>query len=129
MQSLRRHSRGFAGIAASLFLAVWASMAVAPCLMAAEALLGGDCPHCPDPPPPCHEPDGAGSCTYLDGYDFDGRSPAMPKVEVELVAVTGPAAASLDPLPAARAVAPSAIRAPPEPGGPRLHLRHCVLND
>ena len=24
-------------------------------LMAAEALLGGDCPHCPEPPPPCHE--------------------------------------------------------------------------
>lgn len=112
-----------------MFLAVWASMAVAPCLMAAEALLDGDCPHCPEPPPPCHEPGGEGSCTYLDGYDFDGRSPAAPKVEVELVAVTGPEAATLAPLPAARATAPPAIRAPPDPHGPRLHLRHCVLND
>lgn len=129
MKSLRRHRRGLAGIAASMFLAVWASMAVAPCLMAAEALLDGDCPHCPDPPPPCHEPGGEGSCTYLDGYDFDGRSPAAPKVEVELVAVTGPEAAALVPLPAARATAPPAIRAPPDPHGPRLHLRHCVLND
>lgn len=129
MQSFRRHSRGLAGIAASLFLAVWASMAIAPCLMAAEAVLDGDCPHCPDPPPPCHEPGGEGSCTYLDGYDFDGRSPTAPKVDVELVALTGPATDTMAPQPAARAVAPPAVRAPPDPGGPRLHLRHCVLND
>lgn len=129
MQSLRRHSRGLAGLAASLFLAVWASMAVAPCLMAAEAMLDGDCPHCPEPPPPCHEPDGAGTCTYLDGYDFDGRSPAAPKVDVELVAVAGIETATLNPLPTARPQAPAAVRAPPDPGGPRLHLRHCVLND
>jgi hypothetical protein len=73
MVHLRKNRRSIAGLAASLFLAVWASMAIAPCLMAAEAIIGGDCPHCPEPPPPCHDPGGAGVCTYVDGYDFDGR--------------------------------------------------------
>ena len=129
MTVLRRHRRSLAGLAASLFLAVWASMAVAPCLMAAEALAGGDCPHCPDPPPPCHEPDGAGGCSYIEGYDFDGRSPVAPKVEVELVALPPLALASVA-LPVVQQ-GPEAylVRAPPDPGGPRLHLRHCVLND
>ncbi|MGD9387261.1 MAG: hypothetical protein PVI87_03455 [Gammaproteobacteria bacterium] len=129
MQSLRRHRRGLAAFAATLFLAVWANMAVAPCLMAAEALLGGDCPHCPEPPPPCHEPEGAGSCSYIDGYDFDGRSPAVPKVDLQLVALP---ASGYEPavLPAARQAPPrQLVRAPPDPGGPRLHLRNCVLND
>lgn len=129
MKSLRRHSRGIAGFAATLFVAVWASMAVAPCLMAAEALAGGDCPHCPEPPPPCHEPDGAGSCSYIEGYDFDGRSPAAPKVEVELVALP-PLALAAVALPVVRQGPETyLVRAPPDPGGPRLHLRHCVLND
>jgi hypothetical protein len=129
MQSLRRHSRGFAGAAASLFLVVWASMAIAPCLMAAEALADADCPHCPEPPPPCHEPDGAGSCSYIEGYDFDGRSPVVPKVEVELVAVL-PLALAATALPDFTAQ-PLTLGAtvPPDPGGPRIHLRHCVLND
>jgi hypothetical protein len=129
MIAIRRHRRSIAGLAASLFLAVWASMALAPCLMAAEAVIGEDCPHCPGPPPPCHE-DGAGTnCAYLDGYDFDGRVPGVPKVEIELVAVPplALAAAELPPgpaLPCAREA-----RAPPEPSGPRLHLRNCVLID
>ncbi|NHA14981.1 hypothetical protein [Thioalkalivibrio sp. XN279] len=129
MKSLRRHSRGIAGFAATLFVAVWASMAVAPCLMAAEMLAGGDCPHCPDPPPPCHEPDGTGSCSYIEGYDFDGRSPAAPKVEVELVALP-PLALAAVALPVVQQGPETyLVRAPPDPGGPRLHLRHCVLND
>ena len=126
MVKLRRHRRSLAGLAASLFLAVWASMAIAPCLMAAEAIVGGDCPHCPDPPPPCHEPDGAGVCTYVEGYDFDGRTPASPKVDVELV--PAPPLALVEttlPAPPARAEH-RAARPPPDPGGPRLHLRNCI---
>lgn len=129
MTLFRRHNRSLAGLAASLFLAVWASMAIAPCLMAAEALADGDCPHCPEPPPPCHEPGGAGSCSYIEGYDFDGRSPAVPKIEVELVAVL-PMALAATALPeCTEPPATLGARAPPDPGGPRLHLRHCVLNN
>lgn len=125
MTALRRHRRSLAGLAASLFLAVWASMAIAPCLMAAEAIVGDDCPHCPEPPP-CHDPGGAGVCTYVDGYDFDGRAPTAPKVDVELV-LAPPLALAAVALPTA--VAPAArpeARPPPGPGGPRLHLRNCV---
>lgn len=126
MTVLRRHRRSLAGLAASLFLAVWASMAIAPCLMAAEAIVGGDCPHCPEPPPPCHDPGGAGACTYVDGYDFDGRAPTAPKVDVELVLAPPLTLAALA-LPAASAVPDCReSRPPPDPGGPRLHLRNCV---
>ena len=129
MQRFRTRRRSIAALAASMFLAVWASMAVAPCLMAAEALAGGDCPHCPEPPPPCHDPAGTTACTYVDGYDFDGRTPAVPKVEVDLVAMPALDLATAA-LPLPRAPQGSrAARAPPHPGGPRLHLRHCVLND
>jgi hypothetical protein len=128
MRRFRKTRRGFAALTASLFLAVWASMAIAPCLMAAEAIIGNDCPHCPEPPPPCHDPGGAGACTFVDGYDFDGRTPAMPKVEVELVAL--PALAEIDvATDSERHPAVFLARAPPEPSGPRLHLRNCVLND
>jgi hypothetical protein len=129
MRHLRLHRRGLAAFTASLFLAVWASMALAPCLMAAQPIIGSDCPHCPEPPPPCHDPGGAGVCTYVDGYDFDGRVPAMPKVEVELV-LAPPMALAAAVLPAAGVPVPAhRVRAPPDPGGPRLHLRNCVLND
>jgi len=127
MKALRTHRRSFAGLAASLFLAVWASMAIAPCLMAAEAIVGGDCPHCPEPPPPCHDPGGAGVCTYVDGYDFDGRTPAVPKLEVELV-LAPPLELVAIALPVHYSGSMDlAARAPPDPCGPRLHLRNCVL--
>lgn len=129
MTTLRRHRRSLAGLAASLFLAVWASMAIAPCLMAAEAILGNDCPHCPEPPPPCHDPGGVGVCTYVDGYDFDGRTPVAPKVDVEL-ALAPPVVLAAMALPCGPGVPASGeVRAPPDPGGPRLHLRNCVLLD
>jgi len=129
MTSFRRHRRSVAALATSLFLAVWASMAIAPCLMAAEALMGGDCPHCPEPPPPCHEPGSSENCTFVDGYDFDGRMASMPKVEVEWV-LAPPLELDAIALPAGRIARPlPAVRAPPDPGGPRLHLRNCVLND
>jgi hypothetical protein len=129
MKALRRNRRSFAALAASMFLAVWASMAIAPCLMAAEAIVGSDCPHCPEPPPPCHDAGDHGACSYVDGYDFDGRTPAMPKVDVELV-LAPPMALLAVALPAERH-APGAwtARAPPESHGPRLHLRNCVLNN
>lgn len=127
MTALRRHRRSLAGLAASLFLAVWASMAIAPCLMAAEAIVGGDCPHCPEPPPPCHDPGGAGVCTYVDGYDFDGRTPAAPKIDIELV-MAPPLELTAVSLPVQpRTFMGLATRAPPGPCGPRLHLRNCVL--
>lgn len=126
MTTLRRHRRSLAGLTASLFLAVWASMAIAPCLMAAEAILGGDCPHCPEPPPPCHDPGGAGVCTYVDGYDFDGRTPAAPKVDVELVLALPLALVAVE-LPCAGHISQRAdALQQPDPGGPRLHIRNCV---
>lgn len=128
MTSLRRHSRSFAGLAASLFLAVWVSMALAPCLMAAEAIIGSDCPHCPEPLP-CHDPGEVGACTYVDGYDFDGRAPVAPKVDVELV-LAPPLELMAVALPVQRRNTASwTARAPPDPVGPRLHLRHCVLRN
>jgi hypothetical protein len=128
MVQLRKNRRSIAALAASLFLAVWASMAIAPCLMAAEAIVGSHCPHCPEPPPPCHDPGEAGVCTYVDGYDFDGRVPAMPKVDIELVALPGLAEIAVTTALEARPVSYFA-RPPPQPSGPRLHLRYCVLND
>lgn len=126
MTALRRHRRSLAGLAASLFLAVWASMAIAPCLMAAEAIVGDDCPHCPEPPP-CHDPGGAGVCTYVDGYDFDGRAPTAPKVDVELV-LAPPLEVIAVSLPVQHSATMGlAACAPPGPGGPRLHLRNCIL--
>ena len=129
MTLIRQNRRSLASLAASLFLAVWGSMAIAPCLMAAEAIMDGDCPHCPQPPPPCHD-EGAGSpCTFVDGYDFDGRTAAMPKVEVELV-LAPPFELAAAMLPVARNVPASCqARAPPDPSGPRLHLRNCVLTN
>jgi hypothetical protein len=125
MTTLRRHRRSLAGLAASLFLAVWASMAIAPCLMAAEAIVGDDCPHCPEPPP-CHDPGSVGVCTYVDGYDFDGRTPVTPKVDVELV-LAPPLALETFAVPVRPGVPVGrAVRAPPDPHGPRLHLRNCV---
>lgn len=129
MLTLTRSRRGLAALTATLFLAVWASMAIAPCLMAAEAIVGGDCPHCPEPPPPCHDPGGAGVCTYVDGYDFDGRTAAMPRVDVELVALPAGELAIVSPPPVRRASASCANHVPPDPGGPRLHLRNCVLTN
>jgi hypothetical protein len=129
MTSLRRHRRSLAGFAASLFLAVWASMAIAPCLMAAEAIIGDGCPHCPEPPPPCHDAGGADACTYVEGYDFDGRIPAAPKVDVELVPAPPVALMAMALPTSAGAPLTREARAPPEPSGPRLHLRNCVLND
>jgi hypothetical protein len=129
MTTLRRNRRSLAALAASMFLAVWASMAIAPCLMAAEAIIGGDCPHCPEPPPPCHDPGGAGVCTYVDGYDFDGRVPAAPKIDVELV-LAPPLELIAVSLPVQRSTFMGlAARAPPHPCGPRLHLRNCVLTN
>jgi hypothetical protein len=129
MVHLRKNRRTIAGLAASLFLAVWASMAIAPCLMAAEAIIGSDCPHCPEPPPPCHDPGGAGVCTYVDGYDFDGRVTAMPKVDVELV-FAPPFELAASALPVRRGLYPARTACPPpDPGGPRLHLRNCVLTN
>jgi hypothetical protein len=128
MNSFRRHRRSIAGLVASLFLAVWAGMVMAPCLMAAEPILGGLCPHCPEPPPPCHDDGGAG-CTYVDGYDFDGRTPAVPKVGLQLVALLAPQLAATA-LPEGPSVAAWFLtRAPPHPGGPSLHLRNCVLRN
>lgn len=127
MIRLMRHRRSLASLAATLFVAVWASMAVAPCLMAAEAIMGGDCPHCPEPPPPCHDGGGSG-CSWLDGYDFDGRQPSLPRVDMQLLAL--PVAVTAD-LPERAVTTPVSAtpRASPDPGGPRLHLRNCVLND
>jgi hypothetical protein len=127
MIRLMRHRRSLASLAATLFVAVWASMAVAPCLMAAEALVAGDCPHCPEPPP-CHDDGGAGGCTWLDGYDFDGRQPSLPRVDIQLVALPVAVAADL-PERAFTTRVSAAPRASPDPVGPRLHLRNCVLND
>lgn len=128
MSYFGKNRRGIAAISASMFLAVWMSMAIAPCLMAAEAIVGSDCPHCPEPPPSCHD-GGDGICTYVDGYDFDGRSPALPKVDVELVALPAIELMALA-LPPPRLDAAAYIsRAPPDPGGPRLHLRNCVLTN
>lgn len=125
MDQLRKNRRSIAGLAASLFLAVWISMAIAPCLMAAEAIVGSDCPHCPEPPP-CHDPGGAGVCTYVDGYDFDGRPPVAPKVDVELV-LAPPLELMAVSVPDRRGEFPAwQVRAPPDPGGPRLHLRKGV---
>lgn len=128
MIALRRLRRSLASLAVAAFLAVWVGMAMAPCLMAAERVLGIDCPHCPDPPP-CHEDAGSGRCSYIDGYDFDGRTPAFPKVELQLLALI-PLGLEVKELPARPSV-PSGLlaRPPPDPGGPRLHLRHCVLRD
>lgn len=129
MKALRRNRRSFAALAASMFLAVWASMAIAPCLMAAEVIAGSDCPHCPAPPPPCHDSGAAGTCSFVDGYDFDGRTAAMPKVEVELVLAPPMALAAIDLPPERRMPGAWTARAPPAPNGPRLHLRNCVLID
>ncbi len=128
MHGLRRHRRFLASLAASLFLAVWGGMAVAPCLMAAEAVAGGDCPHCPEPPPPCHDDGGGSTCTYVDGYDFDGRDPSAGFKDPRLAVLPASAEAACLPESAAADLLPPPV-VPPDPGGPRLHLKNCVLLD
>lgn len=126
MHRLRRHRRTLASLAASIFLVVWGGMAVAPCLMAAEVVAGEPCPHCPEAPP-CHDA-GDTACTYVDGYDFDGRDPSAGFKDPRLAVL--PVSAE----PAALAPDGSAVPAvpdahPPDPSGPRIHLRNCVLLD
>ena len=126
VNAFKRHRKTLASLTASLFMAVWASMAMVPCLMAAEAAMDGDCQHCPQPPAPCQ--DDASGCSWAAGYDFDGRQPAPPKLDLKLVALPGGAEPEL-PAPAAVAFRPVAPRAPPGAAGPRLHLRNCVLTN
>jgi hypothetical protein len=94
--------------------------------MAAEAVAGESCPHCPDAPP-CHEGSDT-ACTYVDGYDFDGRDPSSALKDPRLAVLP----VSVEPV----ALAPRGIAAPavsdahpPDPSGPRIHLRNCVLLD
>lgn len=130
MHKLRRHKQSFASLAASVFMVVWLSMALAPCLMAlgaTPAAAAEGCAHCPDAPPPCHD-DGATTCTYVDGYHYDGRDMSVALKDVRLAVIPvamEPAAAE----PAGRFAEPDAFPAPPDPGGPRLHLKNCILLD
>jgi len=127
VNDLRRLRRTFASLTAAAFVAVWASMAIVPCVMAAEAAMDADCPHCP--PPPCHD-QGSDSpdCGWVEGYYLDGRQAALSKLDLKPVALPAPAEFAL-PVPAATTFRPVSPRAPPDPAGPRLHLRNCVLND
>ena len=75
---IRRRSRPLGRLIISVFLVVWLNMALQPCLMAAAPLTGHadhDCPHCPEPASHCDEGSKA-RCTWVDGYDFDGRHSA-----------------------------------------------------
>lgn len=118
-----RRKRRTAWTALALFVAVWAHMALQPCLMAAEPLLpashhAGDCPHCP-PADHCGD---AGRCAFIDGYDFDARQPALPDPQPVLLV----AAVQYEPVAAPPAGCPAE---PPDARGldpgPGRYLLHC----
>ncbi len=81
----RRHRQNIARSSAGLFAVVWLGMAAQPCVMALEALSegghGSQCPHCPDVEHPCHDAGDTPSrqCGFVASYDFDGRTPDVPK--------------------------------------------------
>lgn len=111
----------------AMFVVVWANMALQPCLMAAAPMLPaehehGDCPHCPEGSH--HVSDDGPRCSFIEDFDFDGRSPSLPDLPVALPA---PAPdwlfTSLD--------SDRVLPAPPSGAlvrdGPPLYLRHCVF--
>lgn len=114
-------------MALALFAVVWLQMALAPCLMAHEALADGDlpCPHCPPADEaPCHEA-AVTRCDYIGDYDHEGRLSlgdddvrtswvAVPELATSVAALTGFAS---DLAHDDRA---------PSPLQPPLRHRHCV---
>jgi hypothetical protein len=126
---LRGAGRQCATGAVALFVAVWINMALQPCLMAAEPLLPeqhqeSGCPHCPPSTAShCGDADEA-RCAYVDGFDFDGRSPTDLTSGIELAPVVVQTAALFEFLPDRATISGTHDSGPP-PTGPPLFVRHC----
>jgi len=128
MSRLRRHSDGaWTRFVLALFVTVWLNMALQPCLMAAEPVMptghgSGDCVHCPDSEGLMDSHD----CSYIDGYDFDGRVPGVDfghKAAIVLTAVIWDAQQFY---PSDRAsILPVEARGPP--ARPALNSLYCVF--
>jgi hypothetical protein len=129
ISGLRCAGRHCAAGVVTLFVAVWLNMALHPCLMAAEPLLPeqhheSGCPHCP-PATASHCDDGdEARCAYVDGFDFDGRSPADVTAGIDLAPVVAQMAGLVEFQPDRAAIAGICDSGPP-PTGPPLFVRHC----
>jgi hypothetical protein len=126
LSHFRSRERRLGRFMVSAFLVVWLNMALQPCLMAAAPLVGeamGDCPHCPEPATHCDDVS-ASRCTWVDGYDYDGRQ-ASADPEPTAGVLLPVAGLAFEPRFSARPLMP---RPPPEPPPPNiaLHLVHCV---
>jgi hypothetical protein len=112
LQRLRKRAKGLTRLVLGGFLAVWINMAAQPCVMALEqddpmhhgSAQDAACPHCPETSAPAcpHCPDagrpaGTGSerCTFVDSYDYDGRTPAPGELIKAQLAILLPAAVPL----------------------------------
>ena len=131
---LRARNQPVTRLMAALFVAVWLNMALVPCLMAAQPMMPAEaagCDHCPKPAEPdspaCHDAHGDGgerACTWVDGYDYDGRTPGTFKLSPDLAMAPPPAPAAVS-TPAAPAPVARADASPWCRQGPPLYLENC----
>lgn len=77
LDTLRERKNRLAYAVLGAFLLVWFGMVLQPCTMAMEIVSDHDCPHCLEQAveQPCHVSES--SCTYIDSYDYDGRSTSL----------------------------------------------------
>lgn len=129
MTTLYKRKTGAAGTALGAFMLVWLSMMLQPCLMAQDMAPDHDCPHCPTQSleQPCHV-DEEPACTYIDGYDYDGRTPHSAFADAPHEAPV-----LIDELPdLARQLLPDEWRTCSDPGAltssrPPLNILNCVF--
>ena len=87
LQPIRQRSRRWIPRVMGPLAVVWLGMVVQPCLMAAEmdgamgGQMDGNCPHCPTP---MQQDCAAGTCTYVDRVDYDGRTPYVRLANAQL---------------------------------------------
>ncbi len=135
LAAIRRHQNGAVHTVLALFATVWLSMALQPCVMAMdigdpEALSAhrADCPHCfEDTSAAGHCDESAQShCTYIDGFDYDGRGSSLHQPDFNGTVV------GLLPAPIQVRLFPQQVKLPPSAYAPtaptvRLNIRYCVF--
>jgi hypothetical protein len=70
----QKRGNSWARSASGLVLVAWLNLALQPCVMAMELDTNQDCRHCPTEVSHDHNHNQATDCSYVDSYNYDGRS-------------------------------------------------------
>lgn len=126
LQPLRRKA---ARRTLSALLVLWLGLALQPCAMALGGGNGGnhDCPHCPpvesQHEAPCNDVAVDLTCDVGYQFNYDGRSGESKGKDAPVATVVAPA----DGIPVPDSCAlPRPSSVPLYPGGPPLHVLHCI---